>query len=445
MRIEPIDEREDSDKIEVHLVGEGLLVGLAGGIVVVAYRFCLEHAEELTQTIVNGARGNALYMALWFLVLAILAILVARIITWEPFAASSGVPQLEAEHLGKVDVTWWRVLIGKFVSGVMCTFGGLAMGRCSPSVQLGAMAGKGVSKALGRDEEEEEILKTCGASAGMAAIFHAPLAGAIYGLEQIHKSFTMIAFLPALAASVAADFLVAVFLGTDTIFNLGVVEPFPVRYYILLVILGVILGAVAALYDWIVLKVKSVYDHAKKVPTTVKILIPFLCAGVLGFIHPTFLGGGHGLIDELTAGDMLISFMVVVIVVRILFFAISFGSSAPGGIFFPLLVIGAYIGGIFISLGIQYLGIDAQYFDTFVVLAMGGFFAAVARAPLTGIVLMLELTGSINQILPLALIALTAFVVASFLRPTSLSNNLRDQLIHREEEKNKSGETQAGP
>ncbi len=444
MKIQPEDVTEKSDKFEAHLAMEGLLVGAVGGIVVVAYRFCLEHAESWMQEIVQAAKGNALYMAGWFLVLVILAILVARIITWEPYAASTGVPQLEAEHLSKIHPNWWRVLIAKFSSGVLCTFGGLALGRCSPSVQLGAMAGKGVSKALKRDEDEEEILRTCGASAGMAAIFHAPLAGAIYGLEQIHKSFTMIAFLPALAAAVAADFLVAVFLGTDTIFQLGTVNPFPVQYYGLLLLMGIILGLVAVFYDWIVLKVKALFDSAKKVPTTIKVMIPFLCAGVLGFIHPTLLGGGHGLITELTTGDVLISFMLVVVIVRILFFAISFGSSAPGGIFFPLLVLGAYVGGIFVSVVIEYFGLDPMYFDTFVVLAMGGFFSAVARAPLTGMVLMLELTGSINQLLPLAFISLVAFVIASILEPTPLSNNLRDQLIKKEEQKAKEKETQAG-
>ncbi len=428
------------DRHEVKLIGEGLLVGLAGGLLVVLFRYCLEHAEKWMKAILAAATGNPLYMAGWILALILMAVIVSLLIKWEPFASGSGIPQLEAEHQNVIDQTWWRVILAKFSSCFLCVFGGLALGRGGPSVQLGAMAGKGVSQALKRDKDEEEILKTCGASAGLAAIFHAPLAGAIYGLEQIHKNFSMIVFLPALAAAVVADLLVAFFLGTDTIFQLGAVEEIPIHYYLLLLVLGVILGLVAAFYDWIVLKVKSWYDHAKKVPDMIKIMLPFLCAGLLGFIHPDLLGSGHGLIDELTGTEVALSFMIIVILVRILFFAISFGSGAPGGIFFPLLVLGAYVGGAFATICIQNFGVDPTFFNTFVILAMGGFFAAVVRAPLTGIVLLFELTGSFSQLLPLAFISLTAYAVAKLIKPVSISDDLREGLIAKQKAKQADGQ-----
>ncbi len=425
----------EQDRREVKLIGEGLLVGLAGGLLVVAFRYCLEHAEKWMKAILADITGNPFYMALWILALILMAVIVSLLIKWEPDAAGSGIPQMEAEHQEKIDQSWWRVILAKFSSCVLCVFGGLALGRGGPSVQLGAMAGKGVSKVLKRDKEEEEILKTCGASAGLAAVFHAPLAGAIYSLEQVHKNFSLIVFLPALAAAVAADLLVALFLGTDTIFQLGAVEEIPIHYYLLLLILGVILGLIAAFYDWIVLKVKSWYDNAKKVPDTIKIMIPFLCAGLLGFIHPDLLGSGHSLIDELTGTEMALSFMIIVILVRILFFAVSFGSGAPGGIFFPLLMLGAYIGGVFATICIQNFGVDTSFFNTFIILAMGGFFAAVVRTPLTGIVLLFELTGSFSQLLPLAFISLVAYAVAKLVKPVSISDQLREGLIAKREAK----------
>ncbi len=425
------------DRYEVILIGEGLLVGLAGGLVVVFFRFCLEHAEKWLRAILAAVTGNPLGMAGWIAALLVMAVIISLLLKWEPFASGSGVPQMEAEHQDVIDQTWWRVLLAKFSSCFLCVFGGLALGRGGPSVQLGAMAGKGVSKALKRDEEEEEILKTCGASAGLAAIFHAPLAGAVYGLEQIHKNFSMVVFLPALAAAVVADLLVAVFLGTDTIFQLGEVEEMPVHYYLLLLVLGLILGVIAAFYDWIVLKVKSLYDRAEKVPSTVKLMIPFLCAGFLGFTYPDLLGSGHGLIDELTGTEMALGFMIIVILIRILFFAVSFGSGAPGGIFFPLLMLGAYIGGAFATVCIQSLGVDVSYFNTFVILAMGGFFSAVVRTPLTGIVLLFELTGSFSQLLPLAFISLVAYAVAKLIKPVSISDDLRESLIAKQKKQQK--------
>ncbi len=417
------------DRYELKLIGEGLLVGVAGGLLVIFFRYSLENAEDWMKDMLREVTGQPLLMAGWILALILMALIVSGILKWEPLAGGSGIPQLEAEHMGKVDQTWWRVIIAKFTSSFLCIFSGLAVGRCGPSVQLGAMAGKGVSKAMKSDPEEEEILKTCGASAGLAAIFHAPLAGAVYGLEQIHKQFSMLVFLPALAASVIADLLVAAILGTDTVFELGEVEELPIHYYLLLLLLGIILGVIAAFYDWIVLAVKSWYDHAKKMPDTIKIMIPFLCAGVIGFISPDLLGSGHGLINDLTGTEMALSFMIIVILIRIIYFAVSFGSGAPGGIFFPLLVVGAYIGGAFITVCIQSFGVDMSYFNTFVILAMGGFFAAVVRAPLTAIVLGFELTGSFTQLLPLAFICLVSYAVAKLIKPVSISDSLRDALI----------------
>ena len=105
---------------------------------------------------------------------------------------------------------------------------------------------------------------------------------------------------------------------------------------------------------------------------TGKILIPFLCAGVIGLFAPEMLGTGHMLIEELTAGEMALGTMVFFLVGRFLLSAVSFGSGAPGGIFFPMLIIGAFIGGIFAEAGHVLFGLEEIYLNNFVLLAMAG-------------------------------------------------------------------------
>ena len=417
------------------LIGEGLLVGGIGGFVVVLYRMALDVAGDWLDGILAYAGQTPWRMAGWFVVLGALAWLVSRLVSWEPLISGSGIPQLEGEMAGKLEQKWYRVLPAKFLGGFLCLLGGLALGREGPSIQLGAMAGKGISRGLDRGKTEEKFLLTCGAGAGLSAAFHAPLAGVMFSLEEVHKNFSVSALLSVMTASLTADFLATAVLGTDSIFQFAITRELPVHFYWMVLGLGVILGVLGAFYNWFTLKVQSLYDRATFLNSTGKILIPFFCAGVLGFTAPELLGSGHDLIEKLTSVDMLLGTAVFLLVGRFLFSAVSFGSGAPGGIFFPLLVLGGYMGGIFAMAGIRLWGLDPVFLNNFVLLAMAGYFAAVVRAPLTGIILIFEMTGTLTQMLSLSVVSIVAYVTATLLGSRPIYESLLDRLLLRRGEK----------
>ena len=282
-------------RFPVLLIGEGLLVGGIGGFVVVLYRMALDVAGDWLDGILAYAGQTPWRMAGWFLVLGALAWLVSRLVSWEPLISGSGIPQLEGEMAGKLEQKWYRVLPAKFLGGFLCLLGGLALGREGPSIQLGAMAGKGISRGLDRGKTEEKFLLTCGAGAGLSAAFHAPLAGVMFSLEEVHKNFSVSALLSVMTASLTADFLATAVLGTDSIFQFTITRELPVHFYWMVLGLGVFLGVLGAFYNWFTLKVQSLYDRATFLNSTGKILIPFFCAGVLGFTAPELLGSGHDL------------------------------------------------------------------------------------------------------------------------------------------------------
>lgn len=422
-------------RFPVLLIGEGLLVGGIGGFVVVLYRMALDVAGDWLDEILAYAGQTPWRMAGWFLVLGALAWLVSRLVSWEPLISGSGIPQLEGEMAGKLEQKWYRVLPAKFLGGFLCLLGGLALGREGPSIQLGAMAGKGISRGLDRGKTEEKFLLTCGAGAGLSAAFHAPLAGVMFSLEEVHKNFSVSALLSVMTASLTADFLATAVLGTDSIFQFAITRELPVHFYWMVLGLGVILGVLGAFYNWFTLKVQSLYDRATFLNSTGKILIPFFCAGVLGFTAPELLGSGHDLIEKLTSVDMLLGTAVFLLVGRFLFSAVSFGSGAPGGIFFPLLVLGGYMGGIFAMAGIRLWGLDPVFLNNFVLLAMAGYFAAVVRAPLTGIILIFEMTGTLTQMLSLSVVSIVAYVTATLLGSRPIYESLLDRLLLRKGEK----------
>ena len=131
-----------AEKLQIILIGEGTLVGIAGGLVVLLYRILLEYAGLWLHRILDFVKNSPFLIAGWFAILILLAIVVGKLLTWEPLISGSGIPQLEGEMTGQLDQVWWKVLSAKFVGGFLCLLGGMSLGREGPSIQLGAMTGK---------------------------------------------------------------------------------------------------------------------------------------------------------------------------------------------------------------------------------------------------------------------------------------------------------------
>ena len=415
-------------RIPVMLITEGLCVGLVGGFVVLLYRVALTFAGDWLVKILSYMKGNPFRCVVWFLILAALAWIVGKLVKWEPMISGSG-SQVEGEIAGRLSQNWKRVLPAKFAGGFLCMLGGLSLGREGPSIQLGAMAGQGISRALGRGKREEKFLMTCGASAGLSAAFHAPLAGMMFAVEEIHKTFSIPILLPVMTASVTADYIASHILGLDPVFRFQITEYLPQNYYWLLILLGILVGVSGVFYNWGMLKAQELYRKIPFMKETGRLLIAFLTAGVLGIVMPWVLGSGSGLIVSLTQGEMVLGMVVLTLVMKFLFSAVSFGSGAPGGIFFPLLILGALIGAVFAMAGVEFFGLAPVYVNNFVLLGMTGFFTAIVRAPLTGIILLFEMSGSISQMLSLSIVSVTAYIVATLMRSEPIYDSLLKRIL----------------
>lgn len=416
-------------RLPVILIGEGLLVGAAGGLVVMLYRIALTYAGEWLNAVLDFIDGSALRTAGWFLILLLMALVVGRLVKWEPMISGSGIPQVEGEVLGKLSQNFKKVLPAKFAGGFLCLLGGLSLGREGPSIQLGAMTGQGISRMLDRGKTEERYLMTCGASAGLSAAFHAPLAGMMFAIEEIHKGFSVSILISVMTASVTADYISSHIMGIDPVFQFRLEHVLPQEYYWMLLILGVILGLMGAFYNKVMLKAQDLYRRLKFADETGRIIIAFMAAGVMGILMPSVLGSGGELIVSLTEGEMLLGAVVLTFAVKFFFSAVSFGSGAPGGIFFPLLILGALIGGIFAMSGTRFFGLDPAYTNNFILLAMAGFFTAIVRAPITGIILLFEMSGSVSQMLSLAVVSVAAYITASLLRSEPIYESLLGRIL----------------
>lgn len=418
-----------AQRLPVILIGEGLLVGAAAGIVVMLYRIALTYAGQWMNAALDWMRGDMLRTALWFAALLVMALIVSRLVKWEPMISGSGIPQVEGEILGKLAQKWKKVLPAKFCGGFLCLLGGLSLGREGPSIQLGAMSGQGISRLLDRGKTEERHLMTCGASAGLAAAFHAPLAGMMFALEEIHKGFSVSILVSVMTSSVTADYICSHIMGLDPVFQFRLEHVLPQNYYWMLLVLGVILGVLGALYNKVMLLAQELYRKPKFLNETGRLIIAFMAAGVMGILMPSVLGSGGDLIVDLTGGELLLGAAALTFVVKFLFSAVSFGSGAPGGIFFPLLVLGALIGGIFAMACVELFGLDPVYINNFVLLAMAGYFTAIVRAPITGIILLFEMSGTVSQMLSLAVVSVAAYITATLLKSEPIYESLLERIL----------------
>ena len=420
--------------LKYRLVWQGAVIGIASGLTVSLYRWALSYAEEFSGALYSYIRTVPWTIPLVFLGLLIIGIAVGFLTESEPMIKGSGIPQVEGQVMGIFHICWWKVLLKKIFGGVLAIGAGLSLGREGPSIQLGAAVGEGLSKTLRRDETEQKYLLTCGASAGLAAAFNAPLAGMMFALEEVHKNFSLSVLLSALTSAVTADAVSKLFFGLKPVFDFGEISALPLVCYIALPFFGILLGAGGWLYNKVLLAFQKMYRKITFIKRPFVMAIPFLAAGLAGIFLPELLGGGHRIIELLPEGNLLLSYLILLLVGKFLFSMISFGSGAPGGIFFPLLILGALLGAIFGQAAITYFGVPEQYYINFLLLGMAGMFTGIVRAPVTGIILIVEMSGAPAQMLPLAVVAVTAYLTADLLKSKPIYESLLENMRQSHEE-----------
>jgi chloride channel protein, CIC family len=412
-----------------HILPKALVIGLVAGVIASAFRRALQWselhriawlhrlpgAESLAVALAVGALGSGI--GLW---------LVRR---FAPEAAGSGIPHLKSVVLGEKELHWKRVLPVKFFAGLFGIGGGLALGREGPTIQMGGATGLMVSSwfRVRGGQGERKALISAGAGAGLAAAFNAPLAGVIFVLEELHGSFTPVIFVAAFLASVTADVVCRILTGNTPVFGLHGMPAPSLSSLPVALVLGILAGFGGILFNRCLLRSLDLFDRLRTWPP---FAVGALAGGILGlaaWIYPEVSGSGAVLADQAFSGGIAIRWLLVLLAARFLLTMVSYGSGAAGGIFAPLLVLGA-LGGLGVGM-IAHAAAPAwvAYPEVFAVLGMGALLTSIVRAPLTGIVLMIELTGSYDFMLPLLVSCFAAYGVAEALNDAPIYEALRER------------------
>ena len=401
------------------LVFYSIIVGILTGLVIVAYREGLDFLDELRHTTLTNVRETASLMNISKIVVIfiIAAIILQLLLSKFPLISGSGIPQVKALLMKQIKFNWFYELLSKFFGGLLSIGSGLSLGREGPSIHIGAQISEGVNSLFKTKVAEKKYLISSGASAGLAAAFNAPLSGVIFSLEELHKFFSPLLLICTLLASISADFITKLFLGYDLVFDFDtkLPEQLPTGIYLLsLIVFGIIIGFGGKLFTDGILFFQKLYKKTK-LNSYVKAVVAILISLCVGLFFSEVGGGGHGLLQNIAHRSTPMKVLFILLIAKFIFTLFSYSTGFPGGIFLPMLVVGGLIGKIYGMVLMDIFDLKEAYAVHFMILGMAGDLTAVVRAPITGIVLILEMTGRFDHLFSLTLVATLAYVLTEFI------------------------------
>ena len=315
-------------------------------------------------------------------------------------------------------------------SSITIGSGGSA-GREGPTVQIGAAVGSTIGQLLHLSTERMRVLVGCGAAAGIAASFNAPLAGVLFALEIILGDFAIHTFSPIIIASVIGTVTGRALEGNEVTFNVPVhelVHPTEIIFYLAL---GVLCGIVARLFTFMYFYIQQVFEEKLKTAEIYKPAIGGLIVGMISIFMPQILGNGYDVMEQAFTGQMFWGLAFLLVFMKIICTSITLGSGGMGGVFAPSLFIGAMVGTAFgSSVHFIFPTLSASA-ETYSVVGMGAVAGAVMQAPLTNILMLFELTNDYTLILPIMATCIAAsYTYQRFTKHSIYMQNLLNKGIN---------------
>ncbi len=382
-------------------------IGLFGGLGATGFRFLIQFFQKMFW----GGRFtlDLVGQTPWLLKIGIPAVggLLCGLLIYffAKEAKGHGVPEVMEAVARRSGIIRARVVVVKAFASALSIASGGSVGREGPIVQIGSALGSTLGQTLKLSGRRLKTLVGCGAAAGIAATFNAPIAGALFAAEVILGDFTVAQFSPIVISSVSATVLARHFMGNVPAFEIPRYELVSAYEFIPYVLLGLLAAFVAVAFNIAIHKSEDIFDKIR-MPGYLKTAIGGVIIGCFALSFPQIYGVGYETITEVLLGNSVGLLLAALIVFKILATSITLGSGGSGGIFAPSLFIGAMLGGFIGGEAHQlFPGVTATS-GAYALVGMGAVVAAATHAPLSAIIILFELTGS-YQIIPALMVACT--------------------------------------
>lgn len=411
-----------------------MLVGLTSGLAAVAFHLGIEWAEHLLINRAMSAENGQ--WAIWTILTPTLgALLSGALLEYVvPEARGSGVPQVKVAFAKRGHRLRFRDAIGKFVVGVIQLGSGASLGREGPTVQICAGIASTLGRAAGVSPRSLRRLLPVGAAAGIAAAFNAPIAAVTFTIEEVVGDLDKAVLSGVIVAAALAAVIERSVLGEHPVFEVpqgyGLHHASSLALY---AALGVAAGLASIAFTDSLIQLRLYFRKSRALPSWAKPGVGGLATGVLAVIAIAALhsrgvtGGGYDTLARALAGNLAVRAMLVLGAMKLAATVISYASGGAGGIFAPSLFIGGMLGGAFGALDVYVFHHEPDTVGAFALVGMGAAFSGIIRAPMTSVLIIIEMTSGYSLILPLMIANMTAYVIARRLRPVPIYEALLDQ------------------
>ena len=435
----------------INLVLISLLTGLFSGVVVTFYNILAHIGEETSVELYSLLRENPAFIPLLFLGLGAGAIVIGTFVRFVPMIRGSGIPQIEGAARGIIRFKWYVTMCSMFAASLACIFLGLSAGAEGPSLEMGGCAGEAVGRLLKRNQMIRRLQIASGSSAGLAVAFNAPVTGLFFAMEEAFRSFSPQVFICAALSIVTALFTrnaIRPALGTEygvgfTFTSFIFPHNFSFMYCVWVIPASIITALAGVGFYYAVFATKKLFKKITFLKKAGKYLIPFLIAGAFGLITAYAMGGGHDFIETLGShgtgeiqlekvfGLAIVISLLIIFVFKFIAGVLAMGTGVPCGVFIPMLAMGAGLGAI-LSIAFMGIGMQPAFSDYFVIICMAVFFTTIVRAPITGIVMVFELTGQFTNFLPVLLGVGIGYLISMLFKIEPIYEKCLEQFIEEE-------------
>ncbi len=398
------------------------IVGLFGGLGAVGFRYLINFIQKISY----GSDGNLLEIIplipwfQWIWLPALGGLVVGPMVYYLAREAKGhGVPEVMEAVALKGGRIRKRIVVIKSMASAICIGTGGSVGREGPIVQIGSAIGSTIGQALKVSADRMRTLAGCGAAAGIAATFNAPIAGSMFALEIILGDFGLATFSPIVISSVTATAVSRHFLGDTPAFIVPAYELISAWEFPLYVVLGGFCALIGRVFIALLYRVEDFFETLK-FPDYLKAFVGGMILGMIGFFFPHVLGVGYGAIDLSLTQMISWWLMLLLIVLKMLSTSITIGSGGSGGIFAPSLFLGAMAGGFFGSIVHAAFPEITASPGAYSIVGMGAVVSATTHGPLTAILMLFEMTGDYKIILPLMITCIISSTTIRQLLPESI-------------------------
>lgn len=417
-----------------HLFALTLLTGVVCGLVAVAFHLSIRGAQRQLIDAALSAGGHA--WIVWTIVTPTAGGLLigAALTSVLPGARGSGIPQVKKSYALEGGRLRFRDAFGKFWLSTLQIGSGASLGREGPTVQICAGTAALLARLTALPASSTKRLVPVGVAAGIAAAFNAPIAAVTFTIEEIVGSLDEAVLSGAVVAAALAAIIERSVLGEHPVIAVsGQYGLDHVSSVALYAVLGVVAAGVSIVFTDGLLSTRLAFRRLELVPRWAHPAIGGLATGVLAVAvvlvcqSSGIAAGLYETLGDALAGRLLLQTMLVLCVAKLLATILSYSSGGAGGIFAPTLFVGAMLGGAVGFLDVHLLGHETSQIGAFALVGMGAVFAGVIRAPITSVLIIMEMTGSYGLVLPLMIANMSAYVLARRWRPTPIYEALLAQ------------------